>query len=410
MDPGHLAALTKDISRESEVLIQLLEATSSRDSPDDNVGRHPLDGLAIEQSQSKLLGLAERLDRLLRGPSNVLHEFVASNWDRGALYCLLEHDMLELIPLDGTATLAELAAKTSVPSDKLLAILRLSVCGGVIQEPAAEVFRHGPISRELTTDPGLKAFIGFQLFETRVASAHLADSLKQPNPYWSGQSAFEYAHPEKGMRFGDTMKGVTSSMDPGIQLLRDWFRRTFPDGHDTNHVFFEVTRFPRRTPHFLAEEYSGVSFEEQKFPEEMTHPAIDEGPDAPAHIYYLNSILWNLPDEDCIIVLRVFLTPLETLPNSVLVVNDLMSPPPGTFEPHVDKAYRRRDVTVMTMHNAKVRTEEEWLEIFHMACPNFKTARSVSLTRSLQIKSSIGYTSHSCRAQWEITWNVAKTE
>ncbi|KAH7150519.1 hypothetical protein B0J13DRAFT_594795 [Dactylonectria estremocensis] len=350
MDPGHLAALAEDISKESEVLVQLLEV---HDSPDADVETEARPhGSAIEQSQSRLLGLSERLDRLLRGPSNVLHEFVASNWDRGALYCLLEHGVLELIPLDGPATLAELAAKTSISADKLLAILRLAVCGDIIQEPASEVFRHGPISRELTSDPGLKAFIGFQLFETRVASAHLADSLKQPNPYWFGQSAFEYA-------------------------------RTFQHGRDTNRSFFEVTRFPRRTPHFLADEYSGVSFEEQQFPGEMTHPPVDE--DAPAHIYYLNSILWNLPDEDCIIVLRVFLIPLKKLPNSVLL-------------PHVDKAYRRRDVTVMTMHNAKVRTEEEWRKMFHEASPNFK------------IRSTVGYTSHSCRAQWEVTWDVAKIE
>jgi hypothetical protein len=33
-----------------------------------------------------------------------------------------------------------------------------------------------------------------RLFETRVASAHLADSLKKrPKEYWIGESAFEHA-------------------------------------------------------------------------------------------------------------------------------------------------------------------------------------------------------------------------
>ena len=51
---------------------------------------------------------------------------------------------------------------------------------------------------------------------------------------------------------------------------------------------------------------------------------------------------------------------MEKEPQTVVLVNDGMSPARGTFEPQAEQAYRRRDVTVMTMHNAKQRTEEEW--------------------------------------------------
>ncbi|KAK7417357.1 hypothetical protein QQX98_004634 [Neonectria punicea] len=409
MDPRDIAVIAEEISKESEILVQLLRNPPSDGSSDDakhpatQLWNHPPRGSDIERSQSKLLGLTERLDRSLRGPQEVLHEFVASNWDRGALYCLLEHGVLELLPHGGSVTLAELAEKTVIPAEKLLPILRLAVCGEIIQEPTNEVFRNGPISQELVADPGLKA-----LFETRVASAHLADSLKKPNPFWTGQSAFKFAwgqsmydwhksHPEKGARFGAAMKSVTSSLDPGNQLLENWFSSYMSGQDDTQHEFIDVTRFPVQAPHFLAERYPTFSFKVQKFPDDLSRFTVEEWQGNHV-IYTLNSILWNLPDEDCITVLRVFLPLLKVTPTSCLLINELMSPRPGTFDSHVDKAYRRRDVTVMTMHNAKLRTDDGWRDLFRKASPDF------------MVREAVGYTSHSCRGLWELSLSSTSVE
>ncbi|KAF7552271.1 hypothetical protein G7Z17_g4419 [Cylindrodendrum hubeiense] len=381
MDTRDIAAVAEEISKESEVLVQLLRNTQPRGLSNDashletELWNHPRRGSDIERSQSKLLGLTERLDRTLRGTQDVLHEFVASNWDRGALYCLLEHGVLEHLPRDGSVSLAELAEKTAISADKLLPILRLAACGEIVQEPAPEVFQHGPISRELVSDPGLKAFIGFQY-------CHIGS---------------EVFHPEKGIRFRAAMESVTSALDPGNQLLKNWFSCNVKGSDRTQLTFVDITRFPMQESHFLAQTYPSVVFEVQRFPEDLSLFAVEDVETAHNRIYTLNSILWNLPDNDCIAVLRVFLPHLKKSPNSVLLINDLMSPAPGTFDPHVDKAYRRRDVTVMTMHNAKLRTETEWLHIFFEASPNFK------------IIATTGYTSHSCRALWELGWDHAKS-
>ncbi len=51
----------------------------------------------------------------------------------------------------------------------------------------------------------------FRLFETRIASAHLADTLKQkPNEYQNGQSAFKYAW--VNLRFGIDNRIAYSSL------------------------------------------------------------------------------------------------------------------------------------------------------------------------------------------------------
>lgn len=202
------------------------------------------------------------------------------------------------------------------------------------------------------------------------------------------------SHPEKGLRFRMAMESVTKcqycldtlkirpitqipiALDPGNQLLKDWFSRNIEGSDSSQRAFSDITRFPMQTPHFLAETYPSVLFEVQKFPTDISLFTVEENRSTRGHIYTLNSILWNLPDEDCIAVVRVFQEPLEKSPKSVLLINELMSPPPGTFAPHADRAYRRRDVTVMAMHNAKLRTEKEWRHIFYMASPNFKVCET----------------------------------
>ena len=62
---------------------------------------------------------------------------------------------------------------------------------------------------------------------------------------------------------------------------------------------------------------------------------------------------------------------METDGEAVLLVNEMMSPERGRFDKHVEQAYRRRDVTVMTMHNAKQRTEEEWRGVIWKASERF---------------------------------------
>ena len=148
----------------------------------------------IGSLRSSILALTQHLDKLLEGPHSFLHEYVSTNWEYGALYTLLEFDVLEKMPLDGCSVHADQLAKQSgLPPEKLLRICRLVATTGVLQETEEGFFAHTVISETLVKDEGYKSFIRFQLFETRVASSHLADSLKKPNPFWTGQAAFDYA-------------------------------------------------------------------------------------------------------------------------------------------------------------------------------------------------------------------------
>jgi hypothetical protein len=174
----------------------------------------------IDELRSTILGLTSRLDKLLEGPHGFLHEYVSPSWEHGALYVLLEFNILQMIPLEEGAyvSAAQLAEQANLPVEKLLRICRLVATAGILEEVKEGKFSHTAISELLVKDEGFKSWVHFQyvlwcltklrtpfalgwkadgrssrLFETRVASAHLAESLKKPNPFWTGTAAFETA-------------------------------------------------------------------------------------------------------------------------------------------------------------------------------------------------------------------------
>ena len=187
-----ILSLTTNLSQKLSSPPTGLAAGSNSDLWD----HHPSSEIAT--LRSSIVSLTQRLDRLLEGPHGFLHEYVSQNWELGALYTLLEFNVLEQIPLSapGAAVAVDnLAEATGVlPAGKLLRICRLMATAGILQEPTEGCFAHTAISELLVRDEGYKSFIRFQLFETRVASAHLADSLRNPNPFWKeGKAAFEVA-------------------------------------------------------------------------------------------------------------------------------------------------------------------------------------------------------------------------
>lgn len=116
----------------------------------------------IQQHSTALRGLMQQLDKLIEGPHGFLHEYVSINWEHGALYALLEFGVLEQIPVEGAISIARLAEKSGLPSDKLLRICRLAACAGILREIEEGVFAHTAISEELVRDTGFRSFIAFQ--------------------------------------------------------------------------------------------------------------------------------------------------------------------------------------------------------------------------------------------------------
>jgi hypothetical protein len=90
--------------------------------------------------------------------------------------------------------------------------------------------------------------------------------------------------------------------------------------------------------------------------------------------YVIRNVLWNWTDDDAVKLLQALLPTLKAFPSTRILVTDGVSPVSGQFPPHVEIAYRRRDVTTMTMHNVKQRTQAEWLKLFSRVHPDLKVS------------------------------------
>lgn len=182
-------------------------------------------------------------------------------------------------------------------------------------------------------------------------------------------------------------------MDPGNKLFFDYFKQK---DSQTRDLVVDISGKTGSTSRYLAGEFSSLKFQVQDVSQSLLNQGQQSLPDVlkgriafeqhdlfkpqetqnlgESLAYVIKSVLWNLCDEDCIKLLETFIPVLEKSPETVILVNDLVSPRSGTFEPHVEKAYRRRDVTLMTMHNAKQRNEEEWLSLLRSVSPHFQVS------------------------------------
>ncbi|EED21101.1 O-methyltransferase, putative [Talaromyces stipitatus ATCC 10500] len=374
-------------------------------------------------ARTRTLGLLERITTLLRGPHDFIHEYVASNWDQGALYVFLRTRLLEHIAvLGGEANIGNLATASGVPEDKLIRILGLLCCKNIVRQSDNGIYALTAISEDMIQDPDFRAWVEFQLFETRIASVHLADALEsKPNTYTDGKSAFKQgfgvemyewhtSHPEEGDRFRRAMKGVSNSLDPADSLIRTWIKNR-PSSNLTKVV--EIGGRYGFASTTLVREKEDLSFELRCDSEEFlrrgqalvdprsmsrisfTHLTSNFEPPPPSDAntvcaYVIRNLFWNWTDDEAVRLLQQLAQILHGSPWTHIIVTDGVSPLPGEFPPHVEISYRRRDITTMTMHNVKQRSQEEWLKLFSRVDP------------ALKITTHFESSSHVCKGLWEL--------
>jgi hypothetical protein len=146
----------------------------------------------IEDLRSTILGLTQHLNKLLEGPHGFLHEYVSPSWEHGALYTLLEFDVLQKIPLEGGTSVpaVQLAEQSNLPAEKLLRICRLAATAGILEETTEGEFAHTAISQTLVKDEGFRSWVHFQY----VFLGQALHGRSFPLALKAGLSACEYIY------------------------------------------------------------------------------------------------------------------------------------------------------------------------------------------------------------------------
>lgn len=122
----------------------------------------------------------------------------------------------------------------------------------------------------------------------------------------------------------------------------------------------------------LTQTFTNITLDEREISASSPQQAAVDNSDSGQNIIYAAfNLFWNMSDEDSLAVLQDLVSVLKRNARAVLLINELVSPEHGLFAPHDEKIYRRRDVTLTTMHNVKPRTEKEWMQLIQRASSSF---------------------------------------
>lgn len=166
MEQDILVQLAADILRSCSSIYQTRQATGITPptlQPGSTTAFWSDSSAEITTARRTTLGLLSRLTALLQGPYDFLSDFVASNWDHGALYAILQSQTLESMSASGgSASLSTLSTQSGIPEDKLLRMLQLLRCKGIVREPENEIFSLTAVSELLINDTNFRAWVEFQ--------------------------------------------------------------------------------------------------------------------------------------------------------------------------------------------------------------------------------------------------------
>ncbi|KAI2615513.1 O-methyltransferase-domain-containing protein [Hypoxylon sp. NC1633] len=350
----------------------------------------------LQEERWALANDANELKQLSRGAIDTFHLWT----DVLGLRVVYRYKLANAVPLDGTASYAEIAAASGLKEDLCRRFIRLAMGSHVFTEDLeTHRVRHTASSRRLATDQSFYDAVGLEIDEMGPASAKQIDVWEKygQDADESNQSAFSMfnetdksffaflaGHPERVRRFGAAMgyftKGDTwelrhmlasfdwQSIDrPGTQVVDigggNGQVSQYLANH-TTHVHYIVQDLPQvvsKAPSLLPGNLKDrVEFVEHDF---LT-PQTMEAPTA----FFLRWVLHNWPNKYAIQILQG-LVPAMRKGTKLLIYEYVLEDRPVT-----DLAGRfgfQMDAIMTTIFNSQERTAAEYERVLKGADPRY---------------------------------------
>ena len=108
----------------------------------------------------------------------------------------------------------------------------------------------------------------------------------------------------------------------------------------------------------------------------MRYSFYEPQPVTDAGLFFLRQVIHNYPDAVCVQILKSFVPAMEQcLPNTSLLINDMLLPPPNT-EPKVEEYHLRQiDIHMLNGYAAKQRTLKEFTQLLKAADQRFEVVK-----------------------------------
>jgi len=344
----------------------------------------------------QLLTALEDLNALAQGPSDLYGPgALAVNHGPNILNILNSFNFWDAVPLNGCASFANIAAKTSLPEFTVKRLLRYAFTVNLFAptSPGSNEVKHTLFSAFYVREPGARAWTGHNLEEIWPAAAASAAGLKkhggkliEPNACGlsdtlaSGKPFFQWINEPSQQwrveRFGQAMQWMSKS--PAMDLntifgLYDWEKlgkaKLVDVGGSVGHISYMLLKMasgltaivqdlPELEPAFaksVPEELKDrVSFEAHDFFQPQTRKDVD--------VWFMKHILHDWSDPYAVKILKGIVPVMK--PGSRILICEGIVPPPGTAPKVVERIVLGLDMQMLTACNGRERTPEEWPEIF----------------------------------------------
>lgn len=307
---------------------------------------------------------------------------------------IINLNVLQHIPKDGSISYTDLATSAGVPEQQLKSVVRMAAANGLLQETNLATVAHSPTSALIASD---ESFLNWARFLTNysVPSAyHFADATqKWGSTEEKNQTAFNIAmnvdvpffgylkaNAQMNNMFSSYMRNVASSEATSFKHLLagfDWGSlapgATVVDvggsgGHGSRAIAKEFPNLQfivQDLPDTIENAKKTINGEAAKFEDQvrfMPHDFFTPQPVTDADIYLLRMIIHDWPDEPATTILGHLRDALKK-PGSRIVIMDTILPQPGSVSLLQERTLRVRDLTMMQVFNSKEREYDTWKEL-----------------------------------------------
>ncbi|KAI0188447.1 S-adenosyl-L-methionine-dependent methyltransferase [Xylaria flabelliformis] len=394
-----LEQLSSIVSRNAAALSKKLESQNASSPTVQNI-----DGPSLSEIDSaaanELANAARELQALVQSPRQQLNLLAFSLFDSTAVGTLLEFNVPELVPLEGTISLSELATKSGLLEDKLTRIVRYATTIFIFHEPKPGHIAHTALSATLARDSKFGDFLRLCLVDLAPINAALPEALRKwpqteaikesavqvafntelPWFQWLSSDKTKQERFDKGMSGFSRIEGNAAGRSGNIDIAAYPWGKSLPSdavvvdvgggfGHFSKALAaafpsFKITVQDR-------EEVISVAREAGPSPVEFQiHSFWDPNPLKGADAYFLRQVIHDWPRKEAIDILRALTPALK--PGARVLISEFMVPELADDDLLEAKMIREMDLQMMAITNAKERTKDEVVELFTGADSRFR--------------------------------------
>ncbi|KAF8860220.1 S-adenosyl-L-methionine-dependent methyltransferase [Acephala macrosclerotiorum] len=400
---SQLIELAGIITRETEKLDKYLKASGSPQPSFDVDGpaNFPKLDEEMKKAREEVVRATKELGDLVAGPTESIRWMAWDHNNSLSLHAIYHYKIAQSFPIHETATFTQIAERTGLDEVNVRRFMRHAMTNRIFKEVEPGVVAHTAASRVLAEDKAMQDWVGFCVEDIWPAASRVVDAINlNPSASEPTQAGFQLSNntldiepmfvtfgksPLRAKRMGGAMTSLTGGEGYEVSYLinnYDWASIDAKSGTVVDiggsHGFVCVE---------LAEKYKNMKFVVQDLPKTVqsapklegdigeriqfqAHDFHTQQPVKGADVYLYRWILHNQSDRYAINMLKQLIPALKK--GARVVINDHCLPEPNTESLWDEKIIRSMDLVMLTLLNARERSEGEFRELFERAGGGFR--------------------------------------